>query len=95
METNRLIIDKLKETDKADYFVNISHDKKMQQTFICNYVERLEDFDFSQHVGRDDLFAIRLKDTGRLIGIILYCDVHGDECEIGYGSAHRIGARAI
>ncbi len=30
METERLIIDSIRETDKEDYFTNISHDKKVQ-----------------------------------------------------------------
>ena len=33
----------------------------------------------------DNMFAIRLKETGRLIGIILYYDVKDNACEIGYG----------
>ena len=81
----RLIIDRIKETDKADYFHNISHDKKVLETFICRYAETLEEFDFSSYLGREDLFAIRLKETGKLIGIILYFDVKNDSCEIGYG----------
>ena len=90
METERLILDRLRETDKADYFENISHDKKVLETFVCNYCERLEDFDFSGYLNRDGLFAIRLKQTGRLIGIILYFDEKDGACEIGYGigSAH-------
>ena len=41
-------------------------------------------------MGRKDLFAVRLRETGRLIGIILYFDETEDSCEIGYGigSAH-------
>ena len=74
METERLIIDQIKETDKEDYFINISHDKKVLETFICRYADSLEEFDFSSYPGRQDLFAIRLKETGRLIGIILYFD---------------------
>ena len=85
METERLIIDQIKETDKEDYFINISHDKKVLETFICRYADTLEDFDFSSYPGRQDLFAIRLKETGRLIGIILYFDEKEDSCEIGYG----------
>ncbi len=87
MQTDRLIIDKIQESDKADYFANISHDKKVLETFICRYAETLEEFDFSIYLGRDDLFAIRLKDTGRLIGIILYFPYENDPgaCEIGYG----------
>ena len=34
METERLTIDSIRETDKADYFRNISHDKKVLETFI-------------------------------------------------------------
>jgi len=85
MKTERLIIDQIKETDKEDYFINISHDKKVLDTFICRYADSLEEFDFSSYPGRQDLFAIRLKETGRLIGIILYFDEKEDSCEIGYG----------
>ncbi len=90
MQTERLIIDRLRESDRADYFENVSHDKKVLETFICNYAERLEDFDFSGYLNRDGLFAIRLRQTGRLIGIILYFDEKDGACEIGYGigSAH-------
>ncbi len=85
METERLIIDRIKETDKEDYYINISHDKRVLETFICRYADSLEEFDFSSYPGRRDLFAIRLKETGRLIGIILYFDEKEDSCEIGYG----------
>lgn len=85
METERLILDRVRETDKEDYFNNISHDKKVLETFVCRYAESLETFDFSTYPGRDDLFAIRLKTTGRLIGIILYFDEKDGACEIGYG----------
>jgi len=61
MKTERLIIDQIKETDKEDYFINISHDKKVLETFICRYADSLEEFDFSSYPGRQDLFAIRLK----------------------------------
>ena len=91
LETERLIIDPVREEDKADYFNNISHDRNVLETFVCRYAETLEDFDFSSCPGRDDLFAIRLKDTGRLIGIILFFDEKDGACEIGYGigSAYR------
>ncbi len=85
METERLILDRIRETDKEDYFNNISHDKKVLETFVCRYAESLETFDFSTYLGRDDLFAIRLKETGKLIGIILSFDETDDACEIGYG----------
>ena len=85
METERLIIDSIREADKEDYYINISHDKRVLETFICRYADTLEDFDFSSYPGRQDLFAIRLKETGRLIGIILYFDEKEDSCESGYG----------
>lgn len=85
METERLIIDRVRETDREEYFNNISHDKKVLETFVCRYAESLDTFDFSTYLGRDDLFAIRLKETGRLIGIILYFDESDGACEIGYG----------
>ena len=85
METERLILDEILESDKEDYFVNISHDKGVLETFICRYAETLEEFDFSKYLGRKDLFAVRLRETGQLIGIILYFDETEDSCEIGYG----------
>lgn len=90
IETERLIIDTVRQEDKLDYFNHISHDRKVLETFICRYAETVETFDFSSYPGREDLFAIRLKDSGRLIGIILYFDEKDNACEIGYGigSAH-------
>ncbi len=90
METERLILDRVTESDREDYFTNISHDKKVLETFICRYAERPEDVDMGAIIGARDLYAIRLKETGRLIGIILSFDEKDGTCEIGYGigSAH-------
>ena len=85
METERLIIDQIRETDKEDYFINISHDNKVLETFICRYADTMEEFDFSSYPGRQDLLAIRLKETGRLIGILSLFDEKDGTCEIGYG----------
>lgn len=85
METERLIIDEIREMDKEDYFQNISHDKRVLETFICRYAETVKEFDFTPILANKALFAIRLKETGKLIGIILYCDDSGESCEIGYG----------
>ena len=35
METERLILDSIRKSDKEDYFFNISHDKRVLETFIC------------------------------------------------------------
>ncbi len=89
METERLIIGPIRETDKEDYFINISHDKKVLETFICRYADTMEEFDFSSYPGRRDLFAIRLKETGRLVGILSLFDEKDGACEIGYGIGSR------
>ena len=85
METERLIIDPIRETDKEDYFRNISHDRRVLETFICRYAETPEDLDITPYLARPDMFAIRLKETRRLIGIIVTCDETEESCEIGYG----------
>lgn len=89
MTTERLILDPVRASDKEDYFHNISHDKRVLETFICRYAETLEDFDFSVYLTKyqenNHLFALRLKETGRLIGILIYFDETEDSCEIGYG----------
>ncbi|MBR6164310.1 MAG: GNAT family N-acetyltransferase [Clostridia bacterium] len=85
IKTERLIISPLRETDKEAYFRNISHDRKVLETFICRYAETPEDFDFSVYLANQSLYAIRLKETGRLIGIMVTCDETETSCEIGYG----------
>ena len=85
MTTDRLVIDRVTKEDKEDYFNNISHDKRVLETFVCTYSESIEEFDFTRYLEMDNLFAIRLKDTGRLIGIILWFGEEDNTCEIGYG----------
>ena len=75
METERLLINKIVPSDKRDYFFNISHDRRVLETFICKYADTLDGFDFEPYLCAKDMFAVRLKETGRLIGIILYFDV--------------------
>ena len=90
VETERLIVDAIKETDKDDYFSNVSHDKKVLETFMCKYTDTLDELDFAPYVKSESIFAIRKKETGRLIGIILYFEKTETSCEIGYclGSSH-------
>ena len=53
METERLIIDRVRETDKADYFRNISHDKKVLETFVCRYAETEDELDVSPYIANE------------------------------------------
>ena len=87
IETERLIVDEIRSGDKEDYFVNISHDQEVLKTFICQYQEDLETFQFEKYLGRTDLFAIREKENGQLIGIFVECEVDHENhsLEIGYG----------
>ncbi len=80
-----MLLDRVRETERLDYFHNISHGKKLLETFICRYAETPEELDLGPMISNDKLFAIRLKETGRLIGIILYFDERDGGCEIGYG----------
>ena len=89
LESESLIIDSLRETDKEAYFRNISHDRKVLETFICKYADNLEEFDFSGYLTNPSLFAIRLKETEQLIGILVLCDETEVSCEIGYGIGSR------
>lgn len=87
IETERLIIDEIQKEDKENYFINISHDKEVLKTFICTYQEKIEDFNFERYLGRSDLFAIREKESKKLIGIFVECEVNKQNktLEIGYG----------
>ena len=85
METQRLLLDRITTDDRDDYFYNVSHDRKVLETFICNYAETPEEVDLTRYAANEKMFALRLKDTGRLIGIILYFEDDGRTCEVGYG----------
>ena len=85
MQTERLILDPVTESDRQDYFINISHDRKVLETFVCRYAETPEEVDLSKIIGNPDIFAIRLKRTGRLIGLVLFFGADDSSCEIGYG----------
>ena len=80
MITERLEINRVTPDDKEDYFNNISNDKKVLETFVCKYAESLEQFDFKPYLEMENLFAIRIKETEKLIGIILHFDNNGESC---------------
>lgn len=81
---NRIIIDKLNATDKEAYFNNISSRKEVLETFMDKYLDNIDDFSFDRYLMIKDLFAIRLKEDNRFIGIILIVEDKGDEVEVGY-----------
>lgn len=85
MITERLEINRVTPNDREDYFKNISNNKQVLKTFVCKYAESLDDFDFEPYLKMDNLFGIRLRESGKLIGIILHFAEEGDSCEIGYG----------
>ena len=72
MLTERLEINRVTPEDREDYFKNISNDKQVLKTFVCKYAESLDDFDFEPYLKMDNLFAIRLRESDELIGIILH-----------------------
>ena len=84
MYTERLIIDKMEESDKFDYFCNITHDKKVLETFMCKYTEHIDELDFLPYINNKKIFAIRIKETKKLIGIMCYFGETETSCEIGY-----------
>ncbi len=90
IETERLVIDDLRPSDRTGYFRNISHDRKVLETFVCNYAETPEEVDLERYLTIPDMLAVRLKETGEFIGVVLICSREQDSCEIGYGfgSAH-------
>ena len=93
LETERLIIDRIRKTDRDDYFHCISHDRKVLETFICRYAETPQEVNLEPYIANEKMFAIRLKETEKLIGIILYFDEKDDSCEISdYGGEARISS---
>ena len=70
METERLLIDPVRETDREDYFRNISHDRKVLETFICTYTATPEDLDLDRILVSADLDTIKERFRVRMRGIL-------------------------
>ena len=49
MQTKRLIIDRIRITDREDYFRCIAHDRRVLQTFVCRYAETPDEVDLSSY----------------------------------------------
>ena len=78
LETDRLILRYMREEDTHDIFININHDKDVLKYFIDKYVEDEKDMTLERTIeyclsNHRYLFAIELKDTHEVIGIILQC----------------------
>ena len=97
LETDRLILRYMREEDKHDIFININHDKDVLKYFIDKYVEDESDMTLDRTIklcleAEKYLFAIELKDTHEVIGMILQCSTANKvfNCsEIGYAIGQR------
>ena len=92
IETPRLKLRFMRKEDTHDIFVNINSDKEVLLYFLDKYCEKEEEMkldkniEFCQQNGRY-LFAIELKETGEVIGMILQCsdpNKYFNFVEVGY-----------
>ena len=92
LETERLILRVLREEDTSAFFHQISHDKGVLRYYIAPYVEEEEGFSIDSILNfyertRRYAFAIVLKDSGEMIGMINQCSGHDKtfrNIELGY-----------
>ena len=90
--TERLILRFMDVKDTHDVFVNINHDKDVLQYFIDKYREKEEEMTLDKTIkfcldNERYLFAIELKETHEVIGMILQCSTPNavfNSSEIGY-----------
>ena len=98
LESNRLILRYLDESDKEDIFKNIVNNKNVLKYYLWDYRDNIDDFDFRRVINRyyaNNMYAfsIVLKETGEVIGLIHQCNTLSPKfptIEIGYaiGEAH-------
>ena len=97
IETERLILRFMRKEDTHDIFVNINHDKDVLEYFIDKYRETEEEMTLDKTINyclenERYLFAIELKDTHEVIGMILQCSTPNsvfNTSEIGYAIGKR------
>ena len=90
--TERLILRFMQVSDTHDIFVNINHDKDVLKYFLDKYREEESEMTLDKTINfylenKRYLFAIELKDTHEVIGMILQCsvpDARSHSSEIGY-----------
>ncbi len=96
LTTDRLILRPLKTEDRPDIHHNIYHDKEVQRYYLAPYIEKEEDVDLAGMINRCRerriyVFAIVLKETSDVIGMINQCD-SADENDRSTELAYAIGS---
>ena len=92
LEGKRVRLRFLKVEDRDAIFNNINHDKEVLTYFIDKYLEKAEDLSLERRINycienQRYIFAIELKDSHKVIGMILQCstpDRMFTGSEIGY-----------
>ncbi len=92
LETSRLILRPMEISDTHDIFININNDKDVLKYFIDRYCKNESEMTLDRTIkycleGKRYLFAIELKETHEVIGMILQCSVPNKlstSSEIGY-----------
>ena len=78
LETERLILRPLREEDTSAIWRNINHDREVLRYFLDTYVEEEKDASLTRVINycaenKRYLFAIVLKETEEVIGMLLQC----------------------
>ena len=97
IETERLVLRFLKESDSHAIFMNINSDQEVLKYFLDNYLEDESKMTLDRRIkfcleNQRYFFAIELKDTHEVIGMILQCstpDRYFDSSEIGYAIGRK------
>ena len=92
IETNRLVLRAMNINDTHAIFLNINNDKEVLKYFVDRYVEKESDMVLDKVIkycldNQRYFFAIELKDTREVIGMILQCSGASpvfNTTEIGY-----------
>ena len=97
IETERLVLRYLKASDRHAIFTNINNDKEVLKYFLDKYLEDENELVLDKRINfcienKRYLFAIELKDTHEVIGMILQCSVpdqYFNNSEIGYAIGRK------
>ena len=97
LETKRLILRFMNVNDSHDIFVNINHDQDVLKYFLDKYCGKEEEMTLARTINyclenKRYLFAIELKETHEVIGMILQCstpDARFHSSEIGYAIGQK------